>query len=287
MKKSLLLAACVAFSSFSFAQVGINTINPQGIFHIDGARDNPKTGAPSMVQQANDFVVMVNSGVGLGTISVGLGTAVPTERLDIANGNIRVRDINNNVGTGSGRLLVADANGLIKVAGGDTFSINDSGNRVLDATDGTTLSAANDWNDNEFTILKLNELHDSGSAYNPTTGEFTVKEDGLYYMYGVCGFNTPSAGSGTFDGTSGDAFTALVVDGGRVATAHSIIYRGTKNPGMTANLAFLVTNATLWLRAGQRVTLQFLTYGTSNMVGSLSDLKIDKASSKFIVNKIL
>lgn len=287
MKKKLLLTASVAFSSFVFAQVGIYTPNPQGSFHIDGGKDNPKTGSPSSVQQSNDFVVVANSGVGQGSISVGVGTTLPTERMDIANGNLRIRDINNAVGSGSEKLLVTDANGVIKVAGGEAFSITDSGNRVLDATNGAALTADNDWNDNEFTTLKLNKQYDSGNAYNPTTGEFTVQKDGLYYMYGVCGFVTPSAGSGTFDGTSGDAFTALVVDGGRVATAHNIIYRGTKNPGMAVNLAFLVTNATLWLKAGQKVTLQFLTYGTSNMVGSLGDLKIDKASSRFIVNKIL
>ncbi|WP_419868811.1 hypothetical protein [Chryseobacterium sp. CT-SW4] len=30
-----------------FAQVGINTNNPQAILHVDGAKDNSTTGAPS------------------------------------------------------------------------------------------------------------------------------------------------------------------------------------------------------------------------------------------------
>jgi hypothetical protein len=287
MNKKLLLIISIFSSSLFFAQVGINTPNPQGMFHIDGARDNPKTGIPSIVQQSNDFTVAVNSGVGQGTISVGIGTTVPTERLDVVNGNVRIRDINNNVGLGSDKLLVADNNGVIKVAGGDAFSVNNSGNRILSATAGATLSADNDWNDNEFTTLKLDEQYDSMNAYNPLTGEFVVPKDGLYFMYGVCGFITPAEGSGSFDGTSGDAFTALVVDGGRVSTSHNVIYRGTKNPGMAASLFFLVTNSTLWLKAGQKVALQFLTFGTSNMVGSLSDLKIDKTSSKLVINKIL
>jgi len=287
MNKKLLLIISIFSSSLFFAQVGINTPNPQGMLHIDGGKDNPKTGNPSVVQQSNDFVVAVNSGVGQGAISVGVGTTVPTERIDVVNGSIRIRDINNNVGLGSDRVLVADANGVVKVAGGDAFSVNNSGNRILNATAGTGLSADNDWNDNEFTTLKLDEQYDSMNSYNPVTGEFIVPKDGLYFMYGVCGFNTPSEGSGSFDGTSGDAFTALVVDGGRVSTAHNVIYRGTKNPGMTANLFFLVTNSTLWLKAGQKVTLQYLTYGTNNMVGSLTDLKIDKSSSRLIINKIL
>lgn len=287
MNKKLLFITSLLFSIIHFAQVGINTPNPQGMFHIDGARDNPKTGVPSPVQQSNDFVVAVNSGVGQGSISIGVGTVAPTERIDVVNGNIRVRDINNTIGVGSDKLLVADANGVIKVAGGDAFSVTDSGNRILSASTGGVLTADNDWNDNEFTTLRLNEQYDPMNAYNPSTGEFVVPKDGLYYMYGVCGFITPSAGSGDFDGTSGDAFTALVVDGSRVATAHNVIYRGTRNPGMAANLFFLVTNSTLWLKAGQKITLQFLTYGTGNMVGSLSDLKIDRTSSKLIINKIL
>ncbi|WP_449400775.1 hypothetical protein [Chryseobacterium wanjuense] len=287
MNKKLISIISIMLANIIFAQVGINTVNPQGIFHIDGGKDNPVVEPPSPVQQSNDFTVVASSEVGQGTLSVGIGTTNPTERVDIANGNVRIRDINNTVGLGSDRLLVADSNGVLKVAGGEAFSVINSGNRILNATNGAVLSADNDWNDNEFTTLRLNEQYDSMNAYNPATGEFTVPKDGLYFMYGVCGFNTPAGGSGNFDGTSGDAFTALVVDGGRVSTAHNVIYRGTKNPGMTASLSFLVTNSTLWLKAGQKVTLQFLTYGTSNMVGSLSDLKIDRTASKLIINKIL
>ncbi|SDQ81432.1 hypothetical protein SAMN05421664_2696 [Chryseobacterium soldanellicola] len=287
MVKKLLTVTIVCFYCLLNAQVGINTTNPQGIFHIDGGKDNPKTGVPSIVQQSNDFIVNASTGIGQGTISVGVGTTNPTERLDLANGNLRIRDINSTIGTGSDKLLVADNNGVIKLAGGEGFSVNDSGNRILDAKSGATLSADNDWNDNEFTTLKLNEQYDAMNSYDPSTGEFTIPKDGLYFMYGVCGFITPQSGSGVFDGTSGDAFTAIVVDGGRVSTAHNVIFRGAKNPGTNANLFFLVANSTLWLKAGQKITLQFLTYGTSNMVGSLSDLKIDKSSSRFVINKIL
>lgn len=290
MKKSLLIIS-LAVSNFNFAQVGINTINPQGVFHIDGSRDNPITGSPSIVQQSNDFSVVSTSGLGIGTIAVGIGTTVPTQSLDIANGNLRIRNINNSVGISSDKLLVADSNGLIKVAGGDSFSASDSGNRMLNAVGGNDWNAANDWNDNEFTTLKLDELYDPQNAYDATTGIYTVPKDGLYFLYGVCGFTTPGNGSGTFDGTSGDAFTALYVDTGRVSTTNTVILRGSKNPSTVVppnnNLYFLTSNATIWLKVGQKVSLQFLTYGTNNMVGNLSDLKISKASSRLIINKLL
>lgn len=289
MKKNLLLAAFSAFSSLSIAQVGIYTPNPQASFHIDAGKDNPKTGTPSASQQVNDFSVVLQSGIGAGSMSVGIGTIAPTQRLDITNGNVRIRDINSIVGTGSDKLLVASSAGVLKVAGGDFFSVGDSGNRVLDATLGGIINAANNWDNNSFTTLVMDEQYDPLNAYNPTSGEFIVPQDGLYYIYGVCGFNTPKDGSGIFDGTSGTAFASIVVDGGRVATTNTHIYRGAKNPGTLndANLFFLASNATVWLKGGQKVVLQYMTYGTENMVDSLSDLQIDKAYSRLQINKLL
>lgn len=69
-------------SFFSFGQVGINTSNPQGVFNVDGGRDNPATGVPSVAQQNNDFVV-TNTG------SVGVGITAPdsSAKLDITSSN--------------------------------------------------------------------------------------------------------------------------------------------------------------------------------------------------------
>ncbi|MDH6251953.1 hypothetical protein M2347_001680 [Chryseobacterium sp. H1D6B] len=66
MKKIIVLFAAVT-SGLLFSQVGINTANPQGTFHVDGAKDNPATGVPTAVQQSNDFVVTSNGRVGIGT----------------------------------------------------------------------------------------------------------------------------------------------------------------------------------------------------------------------------
>ncbi|MDK7675735.1 hypothetical protein [Weeksella virosa] len=43
-------------ASSLYAQVGINTDNPQQLFHIDGKKDNPPTDSPSADQQKNDVV---------------------------------------------------------------------------------------------------------------------------------------------------------------------------------------------------------------------------------------
>jgi hypothetical protein len=87
-------------ASLAYSQVGVNTPNPQGAFHIDGAKDNPATGVPTATQQENDLIVN-----DLGR--VGIGTNTPTTKLDVA-GNVKIAD-----GTqGANKILTSDANGV-------------------------------------------------------------------------------------------------------------------------------------------------------------------------------
>jgi hypothetical protein len=117
MKKIISLCGVFLTSSIIYAQIGINTNNPQASFHIDAAKDNPLSGAPSVTQQANDFVVTSAANVGIGTTS-------PTDKLDVASGNARIRNINSNVGTGgTDRVVVADANGVLKTIDFTAYSL--------------------------------------------------------------------------------------------------------------------------------------------------------------------
>ncbi|WP_131701441.1 hypothetical protein [Chryseobacterium sp. FH2] len=104
MKKNILLLSMITFSSMALAQIGINTSNPQGVFHIDGAKDNPATGIPTSTQQLNDFALLNNGNVGIGTVA-------PTNKLDIrstTNGAVKIAD-----GTqAANRVLTSDANGV-------------------------------------------------------------------------------------------------------------------------------------------------------------------------------
>jgi hypothetical protein len=61
------------------AQIGVQTNNPQGAFHIDAAKDNPETGTPSAAQQANDIIVSSSGNMGIGTLT-------PTNKLEVDNG---------------------------------------------------------------------------------------------------------------------------------------------------------------------------------------------------------
>ena len=61
--RNFFLPLSILFSGIIFTkgQVGINTQNPQGIFHIDGAKNNPNSGAPSVLEQ-NDDIVATSAG---------------------------------------------------------------------------------------------------------------------------------------------------------------------------------------------------------------------------------
>ena len=90
------------------AQVGVNTTNPQQVFHIDGksssATINPASGAPTSVQQLDDVVVTKQG-------FIGIGTTTPSTRVEINSstaGAIKIVD-----GTeGDRKVLISDANGV-------------------------------------------------------------------------------------------------------------------------------------------------------------------------------
>lgn len=106
MKKNFLILCLIAVSSLAYSQVGINTTNPQGSFHVDGAKDNPATGTPISAQQANDFTV---TPIG----NVGIGTTNPLAKLHV-QGNAIITDtpfVTNSENTNS---LVVTSNGSIK-----------------------------------------------------------------------------------------------------------------------------------------------------------------------------
>lgn len=90
----------------NYAQIGINTPNPQTLFHVDGAKDNPSVGAPSPTQQLNDFSVNSSGYVGIGTVN-------PTTNLEInspTTNAVRIVDTTQ----GLGKVLTSDSNGYAR-----------------------------------------------------------------------------------------------------------------------------------------------------------------------------
>ena len=105
MKRYILLT-CILFSVILYitAQVGINTQNTQGIFHLDAAGDNAASGTIAAAQSVNDILID-NTG------NVGIGTLTPTARVhlksSVAGQAFRLAD-----GTqGENKILLGDADG--------------------------------------------------------------------------------------------------------------------------------------------------------------------------------
>lgn len=89
-----------------------------------------------------------------GNISIGLGTGLPVEKFEVATGNVRIRDINTVVGTSTDKIVVADANGILK---------------TLKATD---------FDFSSLPIFDSNVAASSvatGHLYQTTTGEIRIK----------------------------------------------------------------------------------------------------------------
>lgn len=86
--KKIILSIVMAISAFSIkmsAQVGIQTSNPQGVFNIDAAKDNPATGVPTAAQQVNDIAVTA-------TGSMGVGTTAPAAKVDIVGTTFGIKN---------------------------------------------------------------------------------------------------------------------------------------------------------------------------------------------------
>ncbi|WFB69270.1 hypothetical protein [Chryseobacterium sp. WX] len=167
-KIQTMMIACAISSSFiTYAQVGIGTQNPQTTFHIDGSKDNPATGIPSVAQQDNDFSVTSGAKVGIGTVS-------PTEKLDVASGNARIRNINSNIGVGgTDRVVVADATGVLKTIDFTAYSLFHArlaANQNISSSTITTLLFAAPIATSPF------------YSYNTGTGVMTFNQPGNYLV---------------------------------------------------------------------------------------------------------
>lgn len=117
MKKILFTYILFSLAWTLNAQVGINTLNVQGLIHIDGASSvattNPANGVVSAAQAVDDVIINTFGNVGVGRLS-------PSAKLDIksvsAGKALRIKD-----GTqGDLRVLTSNSNGTgawSKVAG--------------------------------------------------------------------------------------------------------------------------------------------------------------------------
>lgn len=194
MKKIIYLVA-ICFVQGAFAQVGINTENPQGIFNVDGARDNATTGTPTTAQQVNDFLVMPDGKTGIGT--------APGTSLDV-NGAITNRETSVTIASNAATLPANTS--MVRLTGTATGAI--------------TVTAAAAPNAGQRMIV-----------YNTTSGGFTATFNGLpiangqalEFIYSNGGWRSTDNGAGSVGGLNDWHLT------GNSGTSATINFIGTTN----------------------------------------------------------
>lgn len=163
-----------------FAQVGINTKDVKGAFHVDGKIDNLSTSTNE--QADNDFIVTTNGNVGVGTIT-------PITKLDLRS----TSNSNNALGIGfTSRTAESVGAGVIRY-------INTSGGK-LQISDGiqwmdiysvpkksfvvarirTADKAIKFIYNTATTIAGWEVTNDISNNFNAATGEFVAPRDGVY-----------------------------------------------------------------------------------------------------------
>ncbi|MCX2678358.1 hypothetical protein OOZ15_00240 [Galbibacter sp. EGI 63066] len=137
-----------------------------------------------------------------GLIGIGTAAAVPTERLDVSNGNVRIRDINTNTGASTDNVVVADATGVLK-----TVAVGDVGNTstvTQVVTTGNTLATHDDGTGATTDILE------TVTTLGIATGELTyANEDGSNANVALI---SADANNGITAGTDGALFMDVAAE---------------------------------------------------------------------------
>lgn len=181
--KGILIFLCFIVS-YSNAQVGINTSNPQTIFHVDGAKDNPASGAPSSAQIAND-VAITSAG------DIGIGTLTPAVKIDARS----ISNADNSIGIG-------ETSQTASAAGGGAVRYNPLNGGKMQYSDGVVwqdlissptkavvvanIQAANFAIKVPYQISTgiagWTEISDPTGNFTPVTGIFTAPRTGVYLV---------------------------------------------------------------------------------------------------------
>lgn len=201
MKKNFNLLA-VIFSISVFSQVGINTAAPQATFHVDGNKDNPSTGVPSLIQQANDMVVTSGGRVGIGTIN-------PTAQLQTTGNMILGAATLTNGTAGYSTMVRNNTTGELRVAtssSGNAFVFNN----VVYQINNVSGDFINDFNTNvnstQYTVIITGSSFitaNGGGLSNSSTGTFSPKNIYAYSNGGTWHLSADYRGGNTADSVNG------------------------------------------------------------------------------------
>ncbi|MFB9106132.1 hypothetical protein ACFFU1_14610, partial [Algibacter miyuki] len=104
--------------------------------------------------------------------NIGTDTAIDaTEKLDIGSGNVRVRDINTNIGAATDNVVVADANGVLKTISAVSLETTASNGTNIDVTTGDVQLGGN--------LIKGTTITQNGNEFEIETGGSNLVISGL------------------------------------------------------------------------------------------------------------
>ncbi|MEN4762327.1 MULTISPECIES: hypothetical protein [unclassified Chryseobacterium] len=240
MKQKIILICSLVASGISLAQVGINTSNPQGTFHVDGAKDNNNSGAPTAAQQAND-VIITNTG------NLGIGTTTPTAKVEINSGTANT----------SG-LKFTNLTSTTPISSGQTIGVDASGN-VITLPNPTAVSVT-PYEVASSTGADFNVNDSSDTLVSGTTQTVTIPTGGkalfINFMLGI-DFTT-------LDGTGAGYFRAMLFIDGVATNTYLIVQEPVGSTSATGGQQLSYTlNTVKFLTAGNH-TLDIRMRRTAN-----------------------
>jgi hypothetical protein len=216
--------------------------------------------------------------------NVGIGVTTPSTALHVKAAANPVRFEGVQSGTVSDSLVTIDGTGVVhRLTNESPASSFAASNLILVAQGGTDLNFGNgDWANNTTTNFALTTVTDLKSAYNSGTGIFTVPKNGFYTIAYTFEFvNNPT--TDPFNGNSGDCRAYLLINNTYILGAITqMIPRGRTITSGIVSYSLRGTG-TVYLKKNDTVRLQFLTYGTTNMNSTTTNIYIDKSLCSFKV----
>lgn len=211
--------------------------------------------------------------------NVGIGITNPTVALHVKSASNPVRFEGLQSGTTLDSLVTVDGTGVLRKLTNEAPKASfGAANLILVAQGGTDMNFGNgDWANNTTTNFALSTVTDLKSAYNATTGVFTVPANGFYsFSYAMDLVNFPTADA--FNGDSGEFRTYLWVNNSySIGSLTQVVFRGR---AITAGVVSYTSRATgtLYLKKNDTLRLQFHTYGTVNMNSTTTNIYLDKSA---------
>lgn len=252
VKKCFLLFLSLLLAELCISQVGVNTENPVGTFHID-----PKGDTTAQGNNSEDDVVVDSDG------NVAIGGTSAQAKLDI-NGNLRIADAP--VIANSSVLVRDDVTGLVGTAVAVptrlAFIQSIEPQRLTTAAEKATFNTGVPvqvtWSGADIVSNNLVDFDDAADI-------FVINETGLYELSGFLNYaayaNIPATYPTTVDAGRAGVNATIQVDkndgnGWIDFTAARVVYTGTAVTN--TSITIIIPPAVLVFSAGTKIRMVFL-----------------------------